>query len=545
MRKKLSIITTIICAFIIFINTLDVSAGTIDLSIEGNSTVVVGNTIDITVKASNIIGFDKGLATAQGDISFDRNFLEYVKYKNASSSLSSSYGTTTQRFVSLGMGGEYISSSDNLITLTFKAKQVGTTEVSLHDTVVGDTKAIVHTAKTSPKTIQIVGEGTKPSGSNSSPSTNSKPQRKPSVNKGNSASKASSSKSSNNSLESLVINNAKMAPSFSPTNTNYQVTVPHDVSKLDISYKAADSKAKVEIVGNGSLKVGSDNTVKIIVTAEDGTTKTYVLSVDRGQDSSNNKLASLEIKEMDLSPKFDPDVNEYHLTLDKKVKNLTIDAIPVDKNSKVEIIDNADLDKDNSIVLVKVTDKNGFSNYYKLKVDYNTQKKILLFGVNIIYILLILFILIILLFFLLLLLKKKDEEEEQKQNNLEQDDLYDDVVTKDELVDAITEKNPKKLKMLLTQEEANKLKDAVKAEEYKKEEEMLKKELIIALEKNDKQRIKEIAKKVKLLNNNGLKNDDDRIKEEIIKSIEESDVVKLRKILEQEEEDRERREWEK
>ena len=114
MKKRLSIMTIIICLFTLFSNVIDVKAGTVNLNINGSDTVVVGNTIDLTVRASDITGFSGGLATVQGDISFDDNFLTYVKYQNASSSLSSSYGTTTKRFVSLGMGGEYISSSDNI-----------------------------------------------------------------------------------------------------------------------------------------------------------------------------------------------------------------------------------------------------------------------------------------------------------------------------------------------------------------------------------------------------------------------------------------------
>ena len=46
-------------------------------------------------------------------------------------------------------------------------------------------------------------------------------------------------------------------------------------------------------------------------------------------------------------------------------------------------------------------------------------------------------------------------------------DIYDDVVTKDEIIEAIEEKNPKKLKMLLAQEEANKLKEELIQEEEK------------------------------------------------------------------------------
>lgn len=533
MKRNLSILITIILTSILCINVLDVSAGTVNINIDGSSTVVVGNTIDLTVKASDITGFDKGLATVQGDLVFDNGYLEYVKYTNASSSLSSSYGTTTQRFVSLGMGGEYISSSGNLITITFRAKKIGTTEVSIKDIVVGDTKAIPHTANASSKSIEIVNESKEPAPTPSKDKdkvSGSSSTKKPSTN--------SSSKSTNNDLESLTVNNAKISPSFSKSTTTYQVTIPSDVSKLDLDYKLADHKATVKVVGNDNLNGSGSHVVKIIVTAEDGSVKTYTLNIEKSKDSSNNKLESLKIKESSLSPKFDSDINEYSIRLDKKVKKLTIDAIAKDKNSKVEIIDNKDLDRNNSIVLVKVTDKNGFSNYYKLKVEHG-RKQITLFGINIIYIVFGILLLIFFLFLILLLFKRRDDEEENaKSRRVDSNDLYDDVVTKDELVDAITERDPKKLKMLLTQEEANKLKEEVKQQER----ESTKEELLRAIEENDKKKIMELVDREKLDQKRKaadyVMTEDDRIKEEIIKAIEERDTSKLKMIVKQEEANR-------
>ncbi len=538
MKKSLKILITVICVSILFIQALDVSAGSVNVSIEGNSTVTLGNTIDLTVKVSDITGFNKGLATLQGDLAFDKGYLEYVKYSNASSSLSSSYGTTTQRFVSLGMGGEYISSTDHLITLTFRAKKIGTTEVSIKDIVVGDTKAISHSANASSKKVEIVGENTQPT-----PTPTPKPTPKPDQGNGTTNKKPdSSSKSSNNDLEKLIINNAKMSPAFSKDTTVYQVTIPSDVSKLELDYQTVDSKSTVKVVGNSQL--GDKSVVKIVVTSEDGSTKTYTLNIEKTRDGSNNKLESLIIKESNLSPKFDSDVNEYSIKLDKKIKKLTIDAIAKDKNSKVEIIDNQDLDKNNSVVLIKVTDKNGFSNYYKLKVEHG-RGAILLFGINIIYILFGLLFLILLLFLLLLLFKRKDKKEDEngsrglKKNN---QDLYDDVVTKDELVDAITERDPKKLKMLLTQEEANKLKEEVKKQEQVKELESTKEELLKAIENDDKKRIMELVAiekyNKKQQDTDYVMTEDDLIKEEIIKAIEERDTSKLKMIIKQEEANR-------
>lgn len=482
--KKKSLIIIGIISILFTGSVLDVRAGTVNFSIQGSNTVSVNNNIELTVRAADITGFNGGLATAQGDISYDNNYLEYVKYQDSSPSLTVSFGSTTKRFVALGMNGEAIKSSEDIITLTFRAKQGGSTTVGINNMVVGDVKAISHSANVSVKNITIVDEkkednsndnnDKKDTSSNKGNNSGSKKNNSSNSNKNNSNNSTASNKSSNNLLDSLTINNAKMSPTFSKDVTSYSITVPKDVNKLDLDYKLSDSKASVKVVGNDNLKSNKNNVVEIIVTAEDGSTKTYTLNVSFSSDSSSNKLASLEVKESSLYPKFDSDVNEYKIKLKKNVSKLTIDAIAKDKNSKVEIIDNKNLNKNNSVVLVKVTDKNGFSNYYKLKVD-NTKKQTI-FGIEISKIIWFLLIMILILIFLILIIlikRRKDDDDEDNDNkqvvsnsnDANNDDLYDDIVTKEEIIGAIEEKNAKKLKMLLTQEEANKLKEELKRED--------------------------------------------------------------------------------
>lgn len=482
--KKKSLIIIGIISILFTGSVLDVRAGTVNFSIQGSDTVSVNNNIELTVRAADITGFNGGLATAQGDVSYDNNYLEYVKYQDSSPSLTVSFGSTTKRFVALGMNGEAIKSSEDIITLTFRAKQVGSTTVGINNMVVGDVKAISHSANVSVKNITIVDEkkednsndnnDKKDISSNKGNNSGSKKNNSSNSNKNNSNNSTASNKSSNNLLDSLTINNAKMSPTFSKDVTSYSITVPKDVNKLDLDYKLSDSKASVKVVGNDNLKSNKNNVVEIIVIAEDGSTKTYTLNVSFSSDSSSNKLASLEVKESSLYPKFDSDVNEYKIKLKKNVSKLTIDAIAKDKNSKVEIIDNKNLNKNNSVVLVKVTDKNGFSNYYKLKVD-NTKKQTI-FGIEISKIIWFLLIMILILIFLILIIlikRRKDDDDDEDNDNkqvvsnsdVNNDDLYDDIVTKEEIIGAIEEKNAKKLKMLLTQEEANKLKEELKRED--------------------------------------------------------------------------------
>lgn len=323
-------------------------------------------------------------------------------------------------------------------------------------------------------------------------------------------------KSSDNYLKSLIINSSHdMKPEFNRNFASYDVTVPYEVEKLDLSYVTSDPKAKVEINGNSNFKVGEVNTIEIAVTAEDGTKRYYVLNVTRSSQGSDTDLEDLIIKDGELSPKFDPDVLDYTIDVDGDTDELDITAIPKTEGSKVEIIGNENLKEGQNTVLVKVTDKNGFSKYYTITVN-KAKKENKILGLTPIQFGIISGIIGLLLLLLLLLLfrkKKEDEEKEQKvvtpiievkpefnfgskntsdddvvHGNLNQNsdlietskhraiegkyetyDPYDEVVTKDELVDAIEEatktKDTSKLKMLLEQEALNRKKEELKKKE--------------------------------------------------------------------------------
>ena len=61
---------------------------------------------------------------------------------------------------------------------------------------------------------------------------------------------------------------------------NYSINVENSVEKLNIKYTLEDQKANVVIENNDALKIGL-NDILIKVTAENGETKTYTLSVIR------------------------------------------------------------------------------------------------------------------------------------------------------------------------------------------------------------------------------------------------------------------------
>ncbi len=219
-----------------------------------------------------------------------------------------------------------------------------------------------------------------------------------------------SNKSDNNFLSNIIVNDGELTPSFDKNTNSYSIKVPNDVTKLDLKAIVEDNKAIINITGNDNLKMGM-NVITIEVAAEDGTIRVYTLNVDRSEKVSQNKLKELFIKDGDLSPKFDKDIYEYSIDV-IGVNKLDLTAIPEFETSKVEVIGNENLKVGNNAVLIKVTDENGFVQYYRLNV--NKAKKTFL-GLTFTTWMIILGTLLIvglLLWILFLLLKKRKKDEE-------------------------------------------------------------------------------------------------------------------------------------
>lgn len=121
--------------------------------------------------------------------------------------------------------------------------------------------------------------------------------------------------SGNANLSSMSVNGATLTPVFAPSTTSYDIgEVDYSVSKLDIKYTAEDSKSKVSVSGN-NLSVGK-NTVTVTVKAENGTSKSYKITVTRKQDpnyvaSNDASLSTMSVSTGQVSPAFSKDIKDY------------------------------------------------------------------------------------------------------------------------------------------------------------------------------------------------------------------------------------------
>lgn len=184
-------------------------------------------------------------------------------------------------------------------------------------------------------------------------------------------------KSSNNNLKSI---SGIDGLNFDPNKTEYDVTVPFDVTSLNVSATPQDSKAKISISNAkiNDLKVGKTTTITIAVTAEDSSVKVYTINVKRSEYKSETDLKEVVVNDKDITPELTED-GEYELTVPGDVDKLEISAIPASEGSTVKIKGNKNLKTGNNTVIVEVTDKNGFTKSYTINVEKKPTSDFLYF----------------------------------------------------------------------------------------------------------------------------------------------------------------------
>lgn len=169
--------------------------------------------------------------------------------------------------------------------------------------------------------------------------------------------------STNKALKDLVIENYALTPEFNAETTKYSITVEKDIEKLNITATPEDEKATVNIIGNEDLKVGN-NIVKVTVTAQDGTIRTYTISVtktNKESETENLKLKTLQIKNATLSPEFDPSITSYIISVDnpESISKDDITAVAEDEDVQVSITENTQANATERIITIMLEDSEG------------------------------------------------------------------------------------------------------------------------------------------------------------------------------------------
>ena len=229
MKKLILIIATF------FMFALNINATPVTINMSGPNNIDAGKSFSITISATgnNVWGITMGL-------SYDSSKLELVS-NEAKSGFSATVGKNIVLDSDRGSNGTF-----EVVVLNFKATSnfvAGQSTTITLNNVKGSSDSSVTNGTGASKTITV-----------------------------------NIPKSSNNNLSSLTVDGTSVK-NFNMNTTTYDLgTVPADKSSISINAVAADSKATVTGAGTKTVNYGQ-NTFKIVVTAENGSTKTYQIKI--------------------------------------------------------------------------------------------------------------------------------------------------------------------------------------------------------------------------------------------------------------------------
>lgn len=164
--------------------------------------------------------------------------------------------------------------------------------------------------------------------------------------------------------------------------TYYEVVVPEDTETVEVYATAEDQKAKVTGTGKKTLEKG-ENKAEVVVTAEDGTTKTYTINIIRETQQENydtdgvnhteekRGLAKLKIGNLTLSPEFKTNVYHYQVKYIGEDSKLEIEAEPTEDGYIVEVMGNENLQEGENFITILVSEEDGAKNVATYQITVN------------------------------------------------------------------------------------------------------------------------------------------------------------------------------
>ena len=179
-------------------------------------------------------------------------------------------------------------------------------------------------------------------------------------------------------LKTLRINEEGLNPDFNKDIFTYYFLTDKDISNLEITAIPENSNVIVNVTGNTNLKEGL-NKIKIEVISEDKTSKNeYTINVTKTKnlEDANTNLETLAIENQIISPEFDVNVTEYNVEVANNTESLNILAIPENRDAKVEISDYNKLEiGDNKIQITVIAPNNYTKKVYNLNVHRRNEEE--------------------------------------------------------------------------------------------------------------------------------------------------------------------------
>ena len=245
MKKKFNIFLVLVLSLSLILSSVTVAfAANASLSVSGGGSYTKGSTVtvNVTYSADSVCG-------GTSNITYDSSVLQYVSCSGGVAPSSAS-GVFSVNF------SDANNRSSMSYTLTFKAIGTGSTSVSVSTSDLIDYDGNLLNLPSSSTSVTVT---------NPAPTV-----------------------SSNANLSSLYVSAGSLSPSFSAGRTSYTVYVDEDETVCLISAEPQDSSATIDVTGSKNLIIGR-NVRSVIVTAPSGNTKTYTITIYRGEASSEGE----------------------------------------------------------------------------------------------------------------------------------------------------------------------------------------------------------------------------------------------------------------
>ncbi len=314
--KKISFFLISIIALCFFPLAVNAASGTIKVT--GSSTAVVGNQVKVTVKLSS----STTIGSWQMDLSYDKSYLSLV------STTSEGGGTTMAASSANGV-------KSKSYTYTFKVLKRGSTKVSVSSYLAYDFENLSQLSLTSSSlSIKLMTQE-----------------------------ELEATYSKDNNLKSLKVEGYELTPLFDKETLEYKLTIPSDVTKVNILAEKNDSKASV--TGDGEKEViEGNNQFEIIVTAQNGSEKKYILNIE----VEDLNPISVKLGDMDFTIVKRKDVLEIPTSYEEKTIEINGNEVPAFYSEITEFTLVGLKDESGKIVLAIYNEENNeYTLYNELK----------------------------------------------------------------------------------------------------------------------------------------------------------------------------------
>ncbi len=329
--KKSAAVVVILCLLLSVISINVFAAGS-SIAFSKN-TVTIGETLTVTARYSTSTG--NPMYGIEGFLTYDPNVVQFVSGDGANLLTDGKV-----KLVLLSEGKVNVTQ-----TLKFKTKAAGKSAIALEQLIYIDSEDREQSLSGASATVTV---------------TNPSAQA-----------------SSNADLRKLGVSAGVLTPAFSPDVTSYNVTIPYGETELWVQPGLADQKASYVVEGGKDMKVGYNKRV-IIVTAENGKTKSYTVNVTRLDE--NGQAPSTDIE--------DPVNDMVEVIADGETmyvnENFSTDDIP----AGFEIIDyaidgkNVPALSDESIILLNLIKPDGSESAFYVRNSDDTYTRLTLLEVG-------------------------------------------------------------------------------------------------------------------------------------------------------------------